>query len=239
MQEIKTCFDRRKPPSLLRTSRLEKVRQSRAEGRQYYFDFLHLNDSRIAFLAKPATAWLMIVRAWVILMVFTATVSSRAELLLKGIMIADDRPLFSIYSTEDQTSKWIRLGQTFAEFKATKFDAVSDTLTMENGEASRRLKLQSSTIKVTTEDRKALLTAQQKAVAEELLALSRKLVSLQNAKMELAHVQRSDPNIAEELAAVSKRRQELVATARDIDRTLTELTRAFVQKLTPPPPPQK
>lgn len=67
-------------------------------------------------------------------------------------MILDGQPLFSIRSTEDQTSKWIRLGQTFNEFKAVEFDPVSDTLTM------RKVRFQSSKIKDSgPKDRKARL----------------------------------------------------------------------------------
>ena len=70
----------------------------------------------------------------------------RGEILLKGIMIADGAPVFSLYSTEDQTSKWVSLGQSFAGFQAIYFDPSHDTLTVARGE--RRVELTIASAKI-------------------------------------------------------------------------------------------
>src|SRR3954466_7282708 len=120
----------------------------------------------------------MITRPMILLTVLVSTLSARGELQLNGITMSDGQPLFSIYSTDDQTSKWVRLGQSFAGFKATKFDAVSATLTVQDGDARRSLQLQSSTIKISNEDRKAMLIAQQNEIMSELNAMNVQLVKL-------------------------------------------------------------
>jgi hypothetical protein len=182
----------------------------------------------------------MICRPLILLLVLAGTLTVRGELQLKGIMFSDGQPLFSIYSTEDQTSKWVRIGQSFAEFTAIEFDAVSDTLMVQNGNVRRSLKLQSSTIKVSSEDRRAMLITQQDAVAKELVALSARLVTLQSTKAELLRVQRSDPKVEEELATLVNRRAELDGAARAIDRSLLgQADTSFVQKLVPPPAPSQ
>ena len=177
----------------------------------------------------------MITRPLILLLVLAN--SARGELLLKGIMMNEGQPLFSIYSTEDQTSKWIRIGQSFAEFKATEFDAVSDTLTVQNGDVRRGLKLQSSTIKVSAEDRRAMLIAQKRSVLHEIDGINTRFVQINSVRPES-----SDSKSTEEIAALTKRKAELDATYLEIDRAMTELSRAdisFVQKLSPPPAPSK
>jgi hypothetical protein len=180
----------------------------------------------------------MITRRLVILIVLTSTLSARGELQLKGITMSEGQPLFSIYSTEDQNSKWIRLGQSFGEFKATEFDALSDTLTVQNGAARRSLKLESSTLTVSTDDRRAILNAQQLAVTKELSALNGRLVAMKALQFEADRSQRSDPKSVEEVAVLTARIQELQAVARELDRVGSALppqSASFVQKITPPP----
>ncbi|MEO7413407.1 MAG: hypothetical protein ABIZ81_08610 [Opitutaceae bacterium] len=162
----------------------------------------------------------MITCLLVILLILVAAVSARGELLLKEIMISEGDSLFSIYSTVDQTAKWIRIGQTFAEFKAVEFDAVSDTLTMQKGEARQRIKMQFSAIQDSgPEEKRARLKARQNALSKELAALSARMV-----KEQLAN-----PGSAE-LETLRQRRKELEDTARQIDAA----NGSFVQRLVAP-----
>lgn len=78
-------------------------------------------------------ASLMIARPTLLLLVLAAAVSAHGELQLKGIMMSDGESLFSVYSTEDHSSKLVRIGESFAEFKAVAFDSISGTLTIERG----------------------------------------------------------------------------------------------------------
>ena len=91
-------------------------------------------------------ASLMIARPTLLLLVLAAAVSAHGELQLKGIMMSDGESLFSVYSTEDQSSKWVRIGESFAEFKAVAFDSSSETLTIERGTERVQLRLVASRI---------------------------------------------------------------------------------------------
>jgi uncharacterized protein len=80
----------------------------------------------------------------------TAALSGRAEVLLKGLAITGGEPRFSLYSTEDQTTKWVALGQSFAGYKAESFDSRTETLVLAKGDSRQSVRLQSSVIKALT-----------------------------------------------------------------------------------------
>ncbi|MEO7412279.1 MAG: hypothetical protein ABIZ81_02890 [Opitutaceae bacterium] len=77
----------------------------------------------------------------------TAVLPSRAEMMLKGVMITNGEPLFSLYSVEEQTSKWIKLGQSFSGFKALSFDPTAEVLVLGQGDIRTNLRLQTATTK--------------------------------------------------------------------------------------------
>jgi len=70
--------------------------------------------------------------------------TGRAEVLLKGIATQGDAPLFSLFSTDDQTSRWISLDQSFAGVRAVSFDPTKKALTVEVGGARKVLLLEQS-----------------------------------------------------------------------------------------------
>lgn len=87
-----------------------------------------------------------------------AALSSRGEILLKGVAITNGEPLFSLYSVEEQTSKWVSLGQSFSGFRVLSFDPLTESLVLANGELRQTVRLQSVAIKdSSTEDAKARL----------------------------------------------------------------------------------
>jgi hypothetical protein len=65
---------------------------------------------------------------------------SRAEILLKGIATREGVTVFLLYSTEDQTSKWVSIGQSFSGVQAAGFDRLRDVLTVVQDQ--RRFELQ-------------------------------------------------------------------------------------------------
>jgi hypothetical protein len=77
----------------------------------------------------------------------TAALPARAEILLKGIAIVDGVPLFSLYSTEDQTGRWVRIGQNFNGWKTDRFDPTRATLTLVQGEHRLQLLVERPKIK--------------------------------------------------------------------------------------------
>src|SRR5215216_3558087 len=79
------------------------------------------------------------------LLLFSA-VGVRAEILLRGIATADGIAKFSLYSSEDQTSKWVALGQSFAGCRVDTFDATYGTLTLSDGQRRFALRIENTAI---------------------------------------------------------------------------------------------
>lgn len=87
-----------------------------------------------------------------------AVLSSPGEVQLKGVTIVQGEPLFSLFSVENQTSKWVSLGQSFSGFKLLSFDPLTESLVLANGDLRETLRLQSVAIKDSSaEDAKARL----------------------------------------------------------------------------------
>ncbi|HEX2851801.1 MAG TPA: hypothetical protein VHO24_01090 [Opitutaceae bacterium] len=70
-------------------------------------------------------------------------VVGRAELVFKGVMVANDEPAFSLYSTGQQTRKWVQPGQSFDGAKRVGFDPRSETLS----ETRQSVRLQPSLVR--------------------------------------------------------------------------------------------
>jgi PPIC-type PPIASE domain len=68
--------------------------------------------------------------------------AGRADVLLKGIAVNGGEPMFALVSTDDHTSKWILLGQSFAGARAVSFNAPKGALTVEVGGARKDIYLQ-------------------------------------------------------------------------------------------------
>lgn len=73
---------------------------------------------------------------------------ARAEILLKGIATTQDASLFSLYSTEDQTGKWISVGQNFAGYSVAEFRRDQEVLVLKKGEQLIELRIVAAKIPV-------------------------------------------------------------------------------------------
>lgn len=66
----------------------------------------------------------------------------QAEILFKGFTTRDGVPIFSLYSVEERTSKWVSIGQNFSGFRVVSFNTTAETLTIESADARKELHLQ-------------------------------------------------------------------------------------------------
>lgn len=66
------------------------------------------------------------------LLVFPA-LRMRAEISFRGIVVTENAAKFSLYSSEDQTSKWVSVGEDFAGHRVAAFDASHEMLTLTVG----------------------------------------------------------------------------------------------------------
>ena len=80
----------------------------------------------------------------------TLGLCARGEILLKGIMIADGAPQFSLYSVEEKTGKWLKLGQSFFGYKVAEYDPQAEVLTLVKGDVREAVRLQGSRVKDST-----------------------------------------------------------------------------------------
>jgi hypothetical protein len=78
---------------------------------------------------------------------FGSAFSGRAEILLKGVSIQAETANFSLYSVEEQTSRWVSLGQSFAGVRAVSYDVSREVLTVKSGERLIELRMTPSPIR--------------------------------------------------------------------------------------------
>ena len=106
-------------------------------------------------------------RAALLAIVLCSAVSVRAEILLRGLLIADGSTRFSLYSTDDRTSKWVSVGQSFAGYAVAEYRPNQDVLVLKKGEAVIELRMLvtkiASTGSISTDER------DRTAALEELL----------------------------------------------------------------------
>lgn len=70
-----------------------------------------------------------------------AAAEARAEVEFVGVLVTSERTTFALSEGADQPIKWRRLGQDFAGYQLTEFDAKADTLVLTKGGAPLRLHL--------------------------------------------------------------------------------------------------
>lgn len=68
--------------------------------------------------------------------------------MLKGIAQLDGTQKFSLYSTTDQTSKWVSVGQSFGNSRVLTFDPAREVLTIVEGTRRVELRIGASPIPV-------------------------------------------------------------------------------------------
>ena len=112
-------------------------------------------------------------RASLFVIALCSVLSVRAEIQFKGLLVADGAAKFSLYESEEQTSKWVSIGENFAGYAVTEFRPGGDVLVLRKGNEVLELKM---TVPHIASSRPAGLSA---AAAEELAKSKDKLYSAQ------------------------------------------------------------
>src|SRR4051812_38434567 len=75
-----------------------------------------------------------------------AALGGRAEIRFNGFTVVDGVSKFSLSSSDDQSSKWVSVGQSFSNFQVVGFDAGREILTLVEGDRRIELRMVSSPI---------------------------------------------------------------------------------------------
>ena len=70
-----------------------------------------------------------------------AATEARAEVEFVGVLVTSERAMFALSEGPDQPIAWRRLGQDFAGYEVSAFDAKADTLVLTKANAPLRLHL--------------------------------------------------------------------------------------------------
>jgi hypothetical protein len=87
-------------------------------------------------------------RAAVLAMCLSSVLWSRAEIQFKGLTTTARGTKFSLYSTEDQTSKWVSVGESFAGYSVDRFSGGEDVLVLKSGERVLELRIEQASIPI-------------------------------------------------------------------------------------------
>ena len=118
-------------------------------------------------------------RVALLAIVLCSALSSRAEILLKGIAAADGTAKFSLYSSEDQTSKWVLVGQSFGGYAVTEFRPDREILVLKKGNEVLELRMAPARIATANPVPMTLPSAEAEGRAAALAAAREKTSSAQ------------------------------------------------------------
>lgn len=104
-------------------------------------------------------------RLFLVCLLLFSAVQLRAEIFLKGIVTTQDTALFSLYTTQDHTSKWISVGQSFAGYSVGEFRRDQEVLVLKKGEQTIELRIVAAKIPV---DHSAAVEAAMKELSHKL-----------------------------------------------------------------------
>lgn len=87
-----------------------------------------------------------------LLAVALVVTAARAEVEFVGILVTPQQTLFTLKEKPAGQSAWRQLGQTFAGYELTAYDAKTDELTLTNAGATTRVRLKDGKVQTTRLD---------------------------------------------------------------------------------------